>query len=142
MGLDGRPAKYATKAYDAEKPQNRSLDGGAPFFPFEVFNAWANSQDIKSPEGYERMLVLETQLYEPSHPDEVVPGSLFMSDEESRAVAQFETELKNYSNQYMVSFITGQRDIDAEWDDYVAGFKRLKLDEYLAIIQKAYNETN
>ena len=36
------------------------------------------------------------------------------------------------------AFIVGEKDIDQEWDAYVAGFQDMQLDKYLEILQKYY----
>ena len=36
----------------------------------------------------------------------------------------------------MAQFITGELDIDAEWDNYLATLKNMRLDDMIAIMQK------
>ena len=42
----------------------------------------------------------------------------------------------------IVAFITGQKDIDAEWDAYLADLEKLGLSDYIAAYQKTYDESN
>jgi hypothetical protein len=39
-----------------------------------------------------------------------------------------------------MAFIVGELDIETEWDAYVAGFDDLKVDEFVALLQKYYTE--
>ena len=39
-----------------------------------------------------------------------------------------------------MAFITGQRDIETEWDSFVQGFEGLRLDHYLEVMQKTYDD--
>ena len=36
-----------------------------------------------------------------------------------------------------VEFITGLKDIDADWDTYVAGLEKNQVDQYVSIMQAA-----
>jgi putative aldouronate transport system substrate-binding protein len=38
-----------------------------------------------------------------------------------------------------VAFITGNKNLDRDWDSYVAEFRRLGLSQYLQIKQTAYD---
>lgn len=51
-----------------------------------------------------------------------------------------QTNLKNYIEQSQLQFITGNKDLNKDWDAYVKGLKALKLDRYLEILQKAYDQ--
>lgn len=39
----------------------------------------------------------------------------------------------------MVAFITGDMNLDTEWDSYVETIKSIALDDYLALYQEAYD---
>jgi len=63
---------------------------------------------------------------------------MYMTSEDSDAYAQLVVSIQSQVYLNSVAFITGEKDIDAEWDAYVAGFDNLQLDNYLAILQKYY----
>jgi len=44
--------------------------------------------------------------------------------------------------EYMVQFITGAKDIDAEWDGYISALNNVGLERYLELLQKAYDESS
>ena len=37
-----------------------------------------------------------------------------------------------------VAFISGTKDIDAEWDDYIKGLEKLQLSKYIEVYNNAY----
>ena len=51
-----------------------------------------------------------------------------------------QVEIQNYVEENTVAFITGQRDLDTEWDSYVQGFEGLRLTHYLEVMQKTYDD--
>ena len=67
--------------------------------------------------------------------------TLFMSlaNEGDDMYAQYRTEYESYIRQNVAAFVTGQKDVDADWDGYVKGLEAIGLDEYLAIVQAAYD---
>lgn len=71
-------------------------------------------------------------------PDEVIP-KLIYTTEEVNAVSEIETVLKSYVEECMASFVTGAKDIDAEWDSYLAELDKIGLDEYLEVVQNVYD---
>ena len=50
------------------------------------------------------------------------PFSSVYSAEDATEMASIKTEQENYMKEWRAYFITGQRDIDADWDEYVAGY--------------------
>ena len=95
--------------------------------------------------GYERFLFLESQKYIPHvpPPDMRVPigrgtsGGLYFPEEVAQRIAQIQAEVQSYVRQNMATFITGQKDLDTEWDSYVAGLDALGIQEYVDTFQKA-----
>ena len=86
------------------------------------------------------MLVVESKSYEPYAPKrDAVQLNFYMSDEDMQTISLIKTEIKSYIEQNMAAFITGQQNIESEWDSYVAGFKGLGIAEYLRLIQKYYD---
>ncbi len=48
------------------------------------------------------------------------------------------TQINDYVKENIVLFLAGEKDVDAEWDAYVAEFDNLNLDEYMELRQMAY----
>ena len=71
--------------------------------------------------------------------DETIPNQSFLSytTEESYRQAELETDLETVQSEFRLKAITGQLDIDAEWDAYVEKCKSMGSDELLEITQAA-----
>ena len=140
-GLDGEPAVYIKlPPPPMSEVTNYKWHTEFRFWHKALFNSWAASQDIMTRLGYERFLVVESDKYIDHVPAEVVPGSMYFSPEDAQLTAQLQVEIQTYVEQNTVAFITGQRDLDTEWDSYVRGFEGLRLAHYLEVMQKTYDD--
>ena len=45
-------------------------------------------------------------------------------------------DFTTYRDEWSASFITGKKDVDADWDEYVNGFNAIGVDEYLGYINE------
>ena len=54
-------------------------------------------------------------------------------------MAQYQTEIEGYVRQNTAAFITGQKDIESDWDAYAEGLQGLGLADYIALTQQAIN---
>ena len=71
-------------------------------------------------------------------PEEIwAPFSRFYSVEEAEEMSSLKTDLDTYKNEWRGYFITGQKDLEADWDEYVSGFDGLNLARYLEIYRAA-----
>ena len=66
---------------------------------------------------------------------------VYYTEEDSKELKRITSNIKDHRTQWIDAFITGQRDIDADWDEYVEGFERLELPLYLEIKQRAYDNS-
>lgn len=62
--------------------------------------------------------------------------------EETDDVADIKTALIDYVTEMTGSFLIGEKDIDKEWDSYLAELENIGIDEYLKVLQKAYDRTH
>ena len=67
---------------------------------------------------------------------------LYMSQEDSSEMSLLKTNVMDVQKEYMVQFITGAKDIDAEWDGYISALNNVGLERYLELLQKAYDESS
>lgn len=67
--------------------------------------------------------------------DQLVPPIAFDVDA-SRTIVDIETPMNTYIDQAMIEFITGIKDIDKDWDNYVKDVKNFGLDKYIETYQK------
>lgn len=49
------------------------------------------------------------------------------------------TDIHNVFAEYRAKFLTGQMDVDAEWDNFQAKLKELKVDDAIGMIQQSYD---
>jgi putative aldouronate transport system substrate-binding protein len=75
---------------------------------------------------------------EGKQPEETV-NILIYTEEEQEKINELETNIKTYEAEQRVLFITGGRDIENEWDDYINELKAMGLDNYLEIVQTCYD---
>jgi putative aldouronate transport system substrate-binding protein len=66
-----------------------------------------------------------------------VPPPYPFSDEEREQATLLETPIKDFVTQNTLKFILGQRDL-AQWDAYVAELKAKNADQYVDLVNRAY----
>ena len=62
-----------------------------------------------------------------------------LSDDEQAELSVIAADIAAYRNSMLAGFITGEHDVDAEWDTYVAEMKRLGIDRYVELKQIAWD---
>ncbi len=68
-------------------------------------------------------------------------SALAYTKSESKERASIVTDIVTYVEQMATQFITGEADIDATWDTYVATLKQMQLDRWVEIDQTAYDRS-
>ena len=88
------------------------------------------------PTNYEARLYADTMKLKPYAADvDMIPPLAFTGDD-GDAYARMSTAVSDYAKNAIVEFITGTRDIDADWDGYLADLERLQYRDMLDLIQK------
>ena len=72
------------------------------------------------------------------NPSQVIPKLIFTS-EEYDAIGEIEVNLHTYADESIGAFLTGVKDLDADWDAYLAELDRIGLNEYLKVAQEVYD---
>ncbi|CAK4815553.1 unnamed protein product [Aphanomyces euteiches] len=143
LDFNGKQADIKVNAeWFGQQTHNDSWDqAAADYRPRDRFESQAVSQDIYSNDGYELRLVQDTKKYDGLQPKEgeYFPMDIFMDVADADKSVQLKSAIQDYIKTNMVQFITGTKDINKEWDSYIAGFNGLKLNDYLVILQKAYD---
>ena len=145
VGLDGRPAIYEILTAYSSEPQNKDWqDVGVSYrtADMRMGSATEEGRDVGSPEGIEELLLQETKNnYEPYPQPEgnydILPA-IKLTAEESTEIQTISVELEKYAEEMRVAFISGTKDIDAEWDDYIKGLEKLQLSKYIEVYNNAY----
>ncbi len=147
VGLDGKPALWTMlKPWNDMDPQNDA---------FVMLGVRANTSrnrdgqavdpnvDIYSDAGLETLLYqVSAELYKPyERPEKEIPTLRFL-EEESDAFATKKVAYANYVRQSLVKFVTGDMDLDRDWNTYLRNLDSLELPAILAVNQKAYDRQN
>lgn len=145
LDLNGEQAKYAEIVNPNPSPTHN--DGWEQIGPslrtYAYRGSWAAlQQDPLAEGGYGKRLNDVSKEYEPYHSKEQYPNGLFIALEDADLSAQIKTTLVEYVKSNMAQFITGSKDINKEWDNYVKGLEGMQLNQYLEIYQKAYDSAN
>ncbi len=77
--------------------------------------------------------------YKPHFPTEYI-SQLAYTEDEAEKIAVPSTDIWNYVNEMNAAFITGVIEInDAEWENFLAELDTMGLEDYLAVVQDAYD---
>jgi putative aldouronate transport system substrate-binding protein len=79
----------------------------------------------------------EYEEYAPSL-ESILPD-LTMETADAKAVSEYTTTIGGYVNQATVQFITGDLDVEKDWDTYISRLKSMGVDDYIQIYQKYYD---
>ncbi len=140
-GIDGKPALYsAVEPYERPDKKSVTWDTSLKYTPAELFNGRAQGQDVTKPDGFEKHLAVQTDKLASFKPAELFPQAIWFSPEDALKLAQIKTDITNYINTNAVQFISGQKDLNKDWDAYVNGFGGLGLDEFINKNQEAYDQ--
>ena len=60
---------------------------------------------------------------------------------ESRELSTLTTDLKTYVDEMRLKFLTGDANLETDWDEFVAHLKTMGMDRYMEIYGAAYNRT-
>ena len=80
-------------------------------------------------------------MYEEYLTDEPWPRPYF-SGESSTRLAELRTDIFTTLNLKRAEWVTGVSDIDAEYDAFVEDMKKMGIEEFIAIMQDAYDAYN
>jgi len=128
---------------DAE-PRNSSWGAAAQYFQPKTFrDGWVQSTDeaeYYNWPGYERRLQDATDLMAGKEsPDHFPFWTIWPDPATADAVAMQRQNITDYINQNALEFVTGAKNLDTDWDAYVAGLEQLDLAGYLTTMQAAYD---
>jgi putative aldouronate transport system substrate-binding protein len=69
---------------------------------------------------------------------EYVP-SLNFTEDELNQINEIQTTLKTYVKESKTRFVTGDMNIDKDWDAYIKEINNIGLDKFLKVCQTAYD---
>ena len=68
----------------------------------------------------------------------IVPNMPF-TEEQSKLIAEYTLSVDAYANSATIRFITGDMDIEADWEAYLAELNKMDVDGYVKVMQDAYD---
>ncbi|GBG10178.1 hypothetical protein PAT3040_04896 [Paenibacillus agaridevorans] len=137
VAIDGGAAKWKPlKSWGNVQNVHWNLSG-------PVFNSAANrmAQADNPDNPLEKILYAETkEKYAPYQvPLEQIVPPLYITDEQSAELADLQLVLHNRVNETMARAITGDFNLDKDWDSYVKSLDDMNLARYLELYQTAYD---
>jgi len=143
-GINGEPALYIQKQLtdDALNKLNSRMDNIMLANRTSDFRL-AEKANYTDPETQwqvePRLYNTTADYYVPYAADEKLVPVLAFTEEEDRDRALYQTQINDHVKESIVMFLTGNKDLDQDWDTYVRELENLNLKEYLNILQTAYD---
>ncbi len=143
LDYNGNQAKY--EDITKNRPQGTLDETWWQLGTMKMTNAMRESfvapEDPLGNGGYEYRLWLAAKKYEPyAKPEVVYPKDVFYDPDDATFIAQIQKSIQDYVNTNAAQFITGNRDLEKDWESYLEGFQGMKLDQYLEVMQSAIAE--
>lgn len=116
-----------------KEPNWQKLWGGLPGWPwYQEFKLWEN---VERDEGGVMKDFTSGTVYGP-YQGQQIPFT-WLSPEKGNEAAQYLTDLKKLTEETVARWISGQGDIDKEYDKYIQDCKKMGLDNLIKIRQEA-----
>ncbi len=127
------------KFWSSGEIQNRSWIQAGPYIR-EYGIANGRAKDPATVSLFDTHVSAADNLYqiEAYRPDEVIPKLLF-SSEEMEVIADVRTTLNDFVKEWTANFLSGNLDIDANWDAYVGELEAIGLQDVLDVTQTVYD---
>lgn len=71
-------------------------------------------------------------------PEEVI-STLIYTSEESDVIAEIESNLDSFVKEYWTAVMMGTKNLEGDWDAYLQELEAIGLNDYLEVVQKAYD---
>jgi putative aldouronate transport system substrate-binding protein len=79
------------------------------------------------------------KMYPYASPRDTVIPPLIYSEADAERIAELDATLEEYINEMVPRFITGDLDVDEDWEQYLRELDAIGIDEYVELIQTAYD---
>jgi putative aldouronate transport system substrate-binding protein len=137
-GIDGQPAIWKQIKVPVPGPQNNHWSQTGPSMRTNKFR-FGQVADPKIPT--EIILYKETkQNYEPYKQEaKTILPPLFFTNEQATEIADLEKTINDHVKEMIARFVTGDTNIDKDWDAYLKNLDNMNLKHYLEIYQAAYD---
>lgn len=141
--FEGKQAIWQmVKPWNDTDPQNESWIAVGVWDYTDLRVGQATSEEIMNDlwgkDSNEYMLYTKTmELYAPHAVNWSLPPMNFTTEEQEE-VATLKTDLESYYKSAMFNFITGNTDLDADWDKYIDEINKVGLTRLLELYQTVY----
>lgn len=144
LDYDGNQALYMTTNAKSDLDSPDGLRDNV-WDPWRLFSDtsrtkyWRGGDDIyeNSSSAYEYRLYLASKAYEPYFPAETMPV-IWADKDAAEENAQLSVIIKDYVNQAVTRFVTGDMNLDTDWDAYVKALDDMNLATYVKYFEDGY----
>jgi len=98
------------------------------------------AENVYEPGNYEQRITLDTQKVEQYIPEKRLDYTVFIPLDMTDEYAEIQTNLNSFVRMATVQFITGERDIESGWDQYLSELDSYKVDRYIEIYKTAIGQ--
>lgn len=137
IGIDGSPAIFRKLPVEVNGAQTAYwYDLGPMTYPSSERNGAA----IADPSAYniEKALYDDTKnCYEPYRVNRTVPYMNF-APEDTEVLTDIRINIQNYGQEALAAFVTGEMDIEKDWEAYVQNMRDLGVDTLVELTNKTY----
>jgi putative aldouronate transport system substrate-binding protein len=113
----------------------KTLQAGGLGASMYALDFWKIDDPVETPINNERIYLVQNWKGKFRKP---MPN-LYFEPADLRAVVTIATDLGNYEKQCFARFVTGEMDIDRDYNAFVAQLKQMGADRMVELIQKTYN---
>ena len=138
LGLDGEPARF--RRIISSSANTVHTNGLYQVGPFTWPSYERNGVAVTDPNMYdiERTLYMDTlNAYEPFRLDRSVPAMNF-AVEDTEMLTDIRVNVLNYGQEAIAMFVTGEWDIETDWDSYVENMKNYGVETLVEITNRTY----
>ena len=143
LDLEGKQAKWARleTTYKYNEIQNvHYYQMGPSWRSANYRRSWSYDQDMYSSNGYETRLFVQSQAYEPFAPPwNFIYPKVFPIPEYVDETSQLVTEVNDYLNETIARFISGDMNVEQDWDKYLSEMESVGLGRLIELKQMAYD---
>lgn len=93
------------------------------------------------PNNAEYIKAVALPLYLGKGPDEFV-AKLLLLEEESGEMTALKTNIKSYVTESIGMFVLGEKNLDTDWDDYLAELRKMGVERFIELSQIGYDRFN
>jgi putative aldouronate transport system substrate-binding protein len=140
VGIDGSPAKYSLITPYGSVTNNHWYQKIPAYNTSAIRLSWSAGENPS--QNNEVILYNQSkENYEPyKAPLKMQIPPLYFKEEQSMELADLEKSLNDYVDQMLARFITGEMDIESEWEIYLSTLESMGVERLVKLYQNAYDE--